>query len=123
MKTLLILIFVLFFQQVPAEGDKTDSYIIDTGHTFVTFEVKRFDMLDVVSTFRDVTGTITMNPDNISETKTDIVIKTASLESGNLQRDNTVKSPNFCMLQSFLKLRLRVTRLKIWVINGLPKAV
>lgn len=101
MKFFIILVLIMFYQQKSAYDIEVKKFTIDPGHTFVTFEVKRFDMLDVVSTFRDVTGTITMYPDNLSETKTDIIIKTSSLESGNQQRDNAVKSPNFLHTAEF----------------------
>jgi len=122
MKTFLVLMFFLLVQPNPSAEIDKKTYTIDTGHTFVTFEVRRFDMLDVVSTFRDISGTITLDPDNIHETEATITIKTASLESGNPRRDNAVKSPNFLHTEEFPEITFNSKRLKKsgqhWIAEG-----
>ena len=107
-KTILILILTGAYIPISAQNPVTE-YEIDNGHTFVTFEVKRFDMLDVVSTFQDIQGIVNFNADNISETSADITINTQSLFSGNEQRDNAIKGPAFLNTEEYQTITFETT--------------
>lgn len=122
MKIFLIALIAMFLQPDPPVETQAVNYTIDTGHTFVTFEVKRFDMLDVVSTFREVTGSITLDTDNLESTEADIIIKTQSLESGNPDRDKAVKGPAFLHVEQFPEITFKSSSLKKnganWIAEG-----
>lgn len=91
-------------REIPAEI-KAATYEIDPGHTFVHFTVNRFDMVDVVSRFTDVSGHIEFDPDQPQHTTAEILVRTNSLESGFDKRDNAVKGPAFLDVENYPEIR------------------
>jgi len=91
-------------REIPTEIE-TAVYEIDPGHTFVHFTVNRFDMVDVVSRFTDVSGRIEFDPDQPQHTTAEILVRTNSLESGFDKRDNAVKGPAFLDVKNYPEIQ------------------
>ena len=77
------------------------TYDIDPGHTSVQIKVKRFGVVDVVGRFREVSGTVTYNPDDMQKTAADVTIKVASYDANNKGGEDAVKSPAFLDAEGF----------------------
>ncbi|MEW4467825.1 YceI family protein [Parasphingorhabdus sp. JC815] len=64
--------------QIPGQMDATrvvaGSYSTDPDHTFITWEVNHFGFSDYIGLFGDVTGTLTIDPANISAASVDVTI-------------------------------------------------
>lgn len=64
--------------QLPGQPDKArvtaGTYAADPGHTLVAWEVDHFGFSDYIGLFGDVSGTMTIDPANLSATKVDMTI-------------------------------------------------
>jgi len=60
----------------------TQTYEVDTEHTFLSFKVERFGMVDVVGMFPEVTGAVTYNADDPTQISANITVQTGSVYSG-----------------------------------------
>ena len=69
-----------------------DRYEIDAGHTHVQFSVNRFGFTDVIAGFLDVSGVITIDEDAPENSSVEAEIKVASVESGNEERDKSIRT-------------------------------
>lgn len=123
MKKLLTFAFILcIYCPAVFSQNKFDDYEIDNGHTSIQFIVNRFGILDVVTSFTDVSGTIKFNADDVTTTKANIVINTSSLFSGNEQRENAIKSPAFLNVDRYPTIKFNSDGLKRfkdqWIANG-----
>lgn len=71
------------------------NYVIDAGHSSVQIAVQRFGVVDVIGRFKDVSGTITYDIDDLTKTKAEAIIKVDSYDANNVGGEDAVKSPAF----------------------------
>ena len=73
----------------------TTTWTVDPSHSLVEFAVKHLMISTVRGRFSDVKGTITYNEANPTQSKIEIEIPTASIDTRSEQRDAHLKSPDF----------------------------
>jgi polyisoprenoid-binding protein YceI len=93
-----------------------DSYAIDPYHTYVHFEVDHLGMSKMRGRFDSVTGKFTLDPAGKTGS-VDIVIKTASINSGDndkgaraRSRDEHLRSPDFFNVAEFPTMTFKSTK-------------
>lgn len=72
-----------------------DTYTIDNAHSSVGFSVKHLMVTTTKGQFTDYTGAIQYDAKDISKSSVKVTIKTASINTGNVDRDNHLRSPDF----------------------------
>src|SRR3954468_5347436 len=80
---------------------KPYTYSIDPNHSTIRFWVRHLMIAKVHGQIDDVTGTVTVNPDNTEEATADVTINVASLSTSNEQRDGHLKSSDFLDAEHF----------------------
>jgi len=86
-------------------NDTTTAWTIDPAHTQVGFEVKHMMFSKVRGQFTDVEGTLTMAPEGEAvESTASVVIRSASIDTGQAQRDQHLRSPDFFDADQFPEL-------------------
>jgi len=68
-----------------------DTYTLDTGHTYIGFDVERFLVGEVTGRFNDFSAEISMENDDPTTLNLKATIKVASLDSNNKTRDGHLK--------------------------------
>jgi polyisoprenoid-binding protein YceI len=81
---------------LPAPG----SWEIDPGHADVAFIGRHFMVTKVRGRFTDVSGTVTVAED-MRDSRVDVVISMASVESGNAARDEHLRSAELFDVERF----------------------
>lgn len=81
---------------LPAPG----AWEIDPGHTDVAFIGRHFLVTKVRGRFTDVTGTVVIAP-NLNDSKVEVSINMASVESGSEARDTHIKSDELFDVEQF----------------------
>ncbi len=71
------------------------TYQLDVAHSQILFKVKHLGISTVTGKFTDFTGSIDVDPANLSSLRTKATIKTASVNTSNDGRDEHLKSPDF----------------------------
>jgi polyisoprenoid-binding protein YceI len=89
----LLMILSLLLALLPAPWAAT--YQIDTAHTYAGFTVEHMMVSDVHGAFSDVTGTILFDAAKPADTKADVSINTASVDTRLQKRDDHLRSPDF----------------------------
>jgi len=103
--TMAILAMLFTFQLSIAQN-----YKIDPGHSTVQIQVERFGVVDVVGRFKDVSGTIIFNNDDILKTSANAIIKVASYDANNVGGEDAVKSKAFLDAVSFPEITFKGTK-------------
>jgi polyisoprenoid-binding protein YceI len=98
---------------LPAPG----AWKIDPGHTDVAFIGRHFMVTKVRGRFTDVTGTVVIAP-HLDDSKVEVTIKMASVESGSEARDEHIKSPELFDVQLFPTAIFRSTAVDWRGISG-----
>ena len=88
----------------------TNSYKVDPGHTYISFNVERFLVGEVTGVFTDFTGTIEYDQSDISSFSAEVVIKTHSLDSNNDTRDGHLKGDTWLHADKYPEIKFKTTR-------------
>lgn len=70
-------------------------WTFDPAHTTMGFSARHMGLSTVRGQFRRFTGTIELDPDNLTKTRGRVEIDAASIDTGDAQRDEHLRSPDF----------------------------
>ena len=93
--------------QIPTPG----TYAVDTSHSELTFSVRHMMVSKVRGRFGDVEGTVTIAEDPLQSSVT-ASITTASVQTGNVDRDNHLRTGDFFEAEKYPEITFRSTRVK-----------
>ncbi len=85
---------------------------IDPTHTHVEFAVRHMMITTVKGRFSGVTGEIHLDETNFSNSKVDIDIDVATIDTREPQRDTHLRSADFFDVEKFPKITFRSTRVE-----------
>ena len=86
----------------------TETYKIDPAHSNVGFSIRHF-FSKVPGKFKTYEGTITVDPKDLSKTLVEVTIDTASIDTGNGDRDSHLQSSDFFDAAKFPKITFKST--------------
>lgn len=78
-----------------------DSYGLDKSHSNVGFEVSHMVISDVEGEFGDYDIHLTLDPENLAASSVHAVIRTASVNTDNADRDKHLKNEDFFNVEKF----------------------
>ena len=119
----LFLVLALISTQVFAGGGKSEKavnylpgdYTIDTAHTRAAFTISHLVVGGVQGRFNDVTGNVSFGKE-LKDSKFDVLIKAASIDTGIKQRDDHLKSADFFEVEKYPELTFKST-----AVSGSPE--
>jgi polyisoprenoid-binding protein YceI len=91
----------------------TTTWNIDPAHSAAEFKVKHMMISNVKGQFAKVTGTLTLDESDLSNSRVEAVIEAASLETRDTQRDAHLKSVDFFDVEKFPTLSFKSTRISL----------
>lgn len=91
---------------------KTTRWQIDPSHTGVELAVRHMMFTTVRGRFRDVKGTIELDPQNAENGKVEVEIAAASLDTGVADRDAHLRSADFLDVDNHPLITFRSTRVE-----------
>ena len=89
-----------------------DQYAVDPVHSHIGFSVKHLVITNVKGDFTDYSGTIVYDEKDITQSSVNVTIKTASIHTGNQQRDDDLRSPNFLDAAQYPEMTFKSTRIE-----------
>lgn len=73
---------------------EAETWQVDPVHSNVGFSIRHF-LTPVHGTFKDFSGTIVHDPDNVAASSVEFTVQAASIDTQNDQRDQHLRSPDF----------------------------
>lgn len=89
-----------------------DMYKIDPVHSSIGFSVRHNMVSNVKGDFKDFSGEIMLDQQNMANSSVMVTIKTASITTANERRDNHLKSPDFFDVESFPEITFKSSRVE-----------
>lgn len=86
------------------------SYAIDSSHTLVQFSVNHFGISDFFGTFPGASGSLTINPRDISTAKLDVTVPVASVSTTNATLDKELVSADWFDAARYPSIRFVSTK-------------
>src|SRR6516164_5664704 len=74
---------------------RADDYAVDTAHSAAVFRVAHVGLSWIYGRFDDLSGTFSVDPRNPASARFELTAKADSVDTGNAQRDQHLKSPDF----------------------------
>ncbi len=91
----------------------TTTWNIDPVHSVAEFKVKHMMISNVKGQFPKVSGKLTLDESDLTKSKVETSIETASIETRDPQRDGHLKSPDFFHVEKFPTMSFTSTGIKI----------
>src|ERR1700675_3546313 len=89
----------------------TTTWNIDPAHSVAEFKVKHMMISNVKGQFAKVTGALTLEESDLTDSRVEALIESASIETRDAQRDAHLKSADFFDVEKFPTLSFKSTRI------------
>jgi len=89
----------------------TGTWRVDAGHSSVRFSVKHMGIANVRGQFSEFEGTLEMK-ERLADCRAFGTVKAASIDTGEPQRDEHLRSPDFFNVEEFPELQYESTRVE-----------
>jgi len=91
----------------------TTTWNIDPAHSVAEFKVKHMMISNVKGQFAKVTGVLTLDESDLTDSRVEAMIEAASIETRDAQRDAHLKSADFFDVEKFPALSFKSTRISL----------
>ena len=91
----------------------TGNYTLDASHSQVGFVARHVMVTKVRGAFNDVTGTGYFDADDVSKSHAEVVIKAASIDTRNADRDAHLRSNDFFDMDTYPEIRFDTTAVEL----------
>jgi polyisoprenoid-binding protein YceI len=98
---------------LPAPQISTTTWNIDPAHSVAEFKVKHMMISNVKGQFAKVSGALTLDESDLTNSRVDALIEAASIETRDAQRDAHLKSADFFHVEKFPTLSFKSTRISL----------
>jgi polyisoprenoid-binding protein YceI len=95
-----------------AQETLTGDYTLDLAHTRIGFSARHAMVTKVRGQFNEFTGTAHLDAENPSNSKVDITIKVASIDTRNADRDAHLRTNDFLAMDEFPEITFSSTRVE-----------
>jgi polyisoprenoid-binding protein YceI len=86
---------------------------IDPSHSVAEFKVKHMMISNVKGQFAKVSGVLTLDESDLTNSRVEVLIEAASIETRDAQRDTHLKSADFFDVERFPALSFKSTRISV----------
>ncbi|HKP70231.1 MAG TPA: YceI family protein [Pyrinomonadaceae bacterium] len=101
---------------------ETGTYNFDKNHSFIGFKVKHMGLIEVPGFFRDFTGEVNFNADDVTKSSVSFKAMMTSVDTGVAPRDNHLRTKDFFEVEKFPEMTFKSTKVekkgKGWVVTG-----
>src|SRR5260370_13022306 len=93
----------------PKTTATTTTWNIDTAHSVAEFKVKHMMISNVKGQFAKVTGVLSLDESDLTDSRVEVLIEAASIETRDAQRDANSNSADYFDVEQFHTLRSKST--------------
>jgi polyisoprenoid-binding protein YceI len=89
-----------------------DKYEIDLAHSYAGFSVRHLVISNTKGSFTDFSGMIKYDEEDIRNSTAEVMIRTASIDTDNEDRDKHLKSTDFFDVEKFPEISFKSTKVE-----------
>jgi polyisoprenoid-binding protein YceI len=106
---LILALLIITFTEKTESQNAAKTYQIDATHSAVIFRAKHLGVTYNYGRFNEFSGNITMDETDVSKSKVELEVKTASVDTANAKRDQHLRSPDFFNAKQFPVITFKST--------------
>ena len=96
---------------VDTKGE-TGAYNFDKAHSFISFRIKHMGLIEVPGFFRDFTGKVNYNADDVTKSSVEFTAKMTSVDTGVTPRDNHLRTADFFEVEKYPEMTFKSTKVE-----------
>ena len=108
-KHALALAFAATLIFAPRAQAQTSTWTMDTAHSQVDFQIRHLGVSNVRGSISGVKGTVVLDEADITKSKIEATLQTATVNTGNDGRDKHLKSPDFFDVDKYPTITFKST--------------
>lgn len=108
---LVLAVFFISFTTQTESQNTEETYNIDAVHSSVIFRAKHMGVAYFYGRFNEFSGNITFNETDVSKSKIEIEVKSASVDTANAKRDQHLRSSDFFSVKQFPVITFKSTKI------------
>jgi polyisoprenoid-binding protein YceI len=112
MLSLRILCFTALLLISSSAARAAEPYVLDPVHSSTEFSVRHMMLSNVKGRFKELSGQVLFDEQDIKKSSVSVVIKTASISTGEEARDNHLRSPDFFDAQKYPEITFKSQRVE-----------
>lgn len=101
---------------------ESGTYNFDKAHSFIGFKVRHNGLIEVPGFFRDFSGEVNFNADDLTKSTVSFTAKTTSVDTGVAGRDRHLRTGDFFDVEKFPEMTFKSTKVekkgKSWIVTG-----
>jgi polyisoprenoid-binding protein YceI len=90
----------------------TGTYGFDKAHSAIGFKVKHNGLSEIPGFFRDFTGSINYNAEDVTKSSVEFTAKVTSIDTGVAGRDNHLRSKDFFEIETYPDITFKSTKVE-----------
>ena len=102
--------------------ESTGAYNLDPRHSYIGFRVMHMGLAEVPGAFRDFSGTINYDGNDVSKSSVNFTAKVTSVDTGVAPRDNHLRTADFFEVEKYPEMTFKSTKIekkgKNWEVTG-----
>ena len=102
-------IFIISFNQQSESQNTEKTYNIDSVHSSVLFRAKHMGVAYFYGRFNEFSGNISLDDSDVSKSKVEFELKSASVDTANAKRDQHLRSSDFFSVKQFPVITFKST--------------
>lgn len=91
---------------------ETGKYAFDRAHSAIGFRVKHMGLVDVPGYFRDFTGEVSYNAEDVTKSSVAFTAKMTSVDTGVDARDNHLRTKDFFEVETYPEMTFKSTKVE-----------
>jgi polyisoprenoid-binding protein YceI len=103
-------------------AESTGNYDIDPRHSYIGFRVMHMGLAEVPGSFRDFSGAINYDGNDVSKSSVNFTAKVTSIDTGVVPRDNHLRNADFFEVEKYPEMTFKSTKVekkgKNWEVTG-----
>ncbi len=107
---MILALCIITFTERTESQDAAATYEIDVVHSSVLFRAKHLGVTYFYGRFNEFSGNITMDETDVSKSKVELEVKTASVDTANETRDKHLRNPDFFDAKQFPIITFKSTK-------------
>jgi polyisoprenoid-binding protein YceI len=109
------------FSEATMKGESA-VYNLDGSHSAIGFRIKHMGLVYIPGYFRDFTGKINFNAEDISKSSVEFTAKVTSIDTGVARRDDHLRSKDFFEVETYPEITFKSTKVDKmgdnWMLTG-----
>lgn len=100
------------FAAASQDAATSGTYNFDKNHSVIGFRVKHMGLIEIPGYFRDFSGTVDYNAQDVTKSSVSFTAKATSIDTGVAPRDNHLRNKDFFEVETYPDLTFKSTKVE-----------